>query len=879
MYKNKILSKYKNKELSIEVRIKDLMEKMTLNEKVRQLDQYIGTSLVDKIHPMQNTAMAADAKVRVDKLKEIIGDDGVGCIHDLYGYANVNNEIQRYCINNTRLGIPVLFSEEALHGLARPGCTVFPHAISQAASFDEGIVEKIGKAIASETKSFGICETFGPVLDLAREPRWGRTEESYGEDTYLCSRMGVAMIKGLQGNNISDKDSIIAEPKHFAVHGIPEGGLNTSHTSIGQREMLSCHLPVFEAAFVEGGAVNAMCSYNAIDGEPCSSNYELLTETLREKWGMPGFVRSDLGAIARLHNKHKTAATEKDAIKQALLGGTDMQYYDFSHKVYQEAIIELFRDKVISIETINQAVKRVLRVKFMLGLFEKPYTDESLSKSAVRCSKHQELALMAGLEAICLLKNKNSILPLSKDIKNIAVIGPSANTARLGDYTPYIEGFKPITVLQGIKDIVSKDTCVKYAKGTGILEDELECISGEYLRSDDGSSGLKGEYFNNSDFIGEPIITRIDQQINFNWIISKPDEMIMEQGFTVRWKGKLIPKRSCKGLIGTMSGDSMRLWINDTLVIDGWGQTSTANKSVAFSLEENIEYDIKLEYCKDNNGAQVILGWNLGNEDIDYAVKLAKEADVAIVALGDSQRTCGEGVDRTELNFPGKQLELLKAVHATGTPVILVLQNGRAMTIKWENENVAAIIEAWYTGENGGKAIAEVIFGDYNPAGRLPVSFPKSLGQIPVYYSRMRGGSNNYVEEDNKALFAFGYGLSYTTFSYTNLEISPESIEPGDKIKVSFDVMNTGSFVGDEVVQLYISDLYSSMVRPEKELRKFKRIHLKVAEKIRVSFMLCSDDMRLLDKELKWVVEKGAFKIIIGSSSDKEELSAQFNVL
>jgi beta-glucosidase len=877
---NESVPDYKNAKFSIEDRIKDLLSRMSVKEKVRQLDQYMGTTFIDKAHPMQFTVMNKDGKLLWSKVDEVIGEAGIGCIHDLYGTAKVNNELQKYCIENTRLGIPVLFSEEALHGLLKPGCTVFPHAISQAATWNEDIAFEIGRGIAAETRSFGVCETFGPVLDLAREPRWGRMEENYGEDTYLASRMGVAMIKGLQGEDISASNSIIAEPKHFAVHGIPEGGLNTAHTSIGKHEMLSYYLPVFEAAFVEGGAINAMCSYNAIDGQPCSSHYELLTETLRGEWKMPGFVRSDLGAISRLYDKHKTASSKSEAIKQALEGGTDMQYYDFPHEFYQDSIIEMVEQEKISIETVNRAVSRVLRVKFMLGLFEKPYIDETLSKRVVRCDKHLEVALKAGREAICLLKNKDNILPLKKDIASIAVLGPSADEARLGDYTPFIEGFKPTTILEGIKDIVSKDTVIKYSKGVGILADELEFIPADCLVNESGSSGLIGEYFNNLNLSGEPILSRIDQYINFNWIISKPDKMISEGGFSVRWKGKVVPKQSCNGYIGTSSQDSMRLWVDGMLIIDGWGRSVSARKSVPFKFEKNSEYTIILEYCKDNNGAQVTLGWNLGDEEgIEEAVKIAREAEVAIIALGDSEKTCGEGIDRCELGLPGRQLELLKAVHATGTPVILVLQNGRAMTIGWEAENVNAILEAWYAGELGGKAIAEVIFGDYNPAGRLPVSFPKSLGQIPVYYSRRRGGSDSYIEANNKPLFAFGYGLSYTTFSYENLQVTPGNLALGENVTVSFDVTNTGNLAGDEVIQLYISDLYSSIVRPEKELKRFKRIYFKPSEKHTITFVLTLKDLQLLNKDLEWVVEPGTFKIIIGPSSDKQELTTEFNVI
>lgn len=873
------LQVYKNSEFTIDERVSDLLSRMTIMEKVRQLDQYMGTTFVNKAHPMQFTVMDRNAEFDWEKIEELIGQAGAGCIHDLYGNAEATNKLQKYFVEKTRLGIPVLFSEKALHGLLKPGCTVFPHAITQAATFDEKVPFEIGRGIAAETRSYGICETFGPVLDLAREPRWGRMEENYGEDTYLAGCMGTAMVKGLQGDDVSCPDSIIAEPKHFAVHGIPEGGLNMSHTSIGRHEMESYFLPVFEAAFAYGGAINAMCSYNAIDGQPCSSSYDLLTEVLRGRWGMRGFVRSDLGAIARLYKKHRTAASEKEAIKQALEGGTDMQYYDFPHEVYQTALIQMVEEGEISLATLDQAVSRVLLVKFMLGLFDHPYTDEKLSEKVVRCEKHRQVALTAGREGICLLKNKDNILPLSKAIASIAVIGPSANEIRLGDYTPFIEGFKPITVLQGIRDLVSKHTVVKYSKGTGILENELEFIPEECLINKEEPHGLFGEYYDNPELSGAPVFTRIDPQINFNWIIGKPDERLPEREFSVRWEGKIVPKISCNGKLGIITQDSMKLFIDGELIIDNWKKDELKKSSVPFSFEAGREYDIKVEYCKDKNGAQVVVAWDLEEKGFYEAIKIAAESQVAIVALGDSERTCGENIDRMELGLPGRQLELLKAIKKTGTPVILVLQNGRAMTLEWEAENMDGIIEAWYGGEKGGKAIAEVIFGDYNPAGRLPVSFPRNIGQLPVYYSKRRGGNDTYIEGNNKPLYPFGYGLSYTSFKYENLKLTSTEMSSQETITATFELTNVGDRDGDEVVQLYISDLYSSVVRPEKELKGLKRIHLRAGEKVQVNFDIKEDILKLLNKDFKWVVEPGTFKLMIGPSSDKEELYSEFNVI
>jgi beta-glucosidase len=870
---------YKNPELPVENRVQDLLGRMTLKEKVRQLDQYFGASFMSATHPQMHTVMADDSEIVWEKIQELIGDEGIGCLHDLYGSTQVNNELQKYAVEQTRLGIPILFSEEALHGLLRPGCTVYPHAITMASSWNPELVKQIGAEIAAETRSLGIHETFGPVLDLAREPRWGRVEETYGEDTYLASRLAVSMIKGLQGDDLASGKNIIAEPKHFAVHGIPESGLNHSPASIGLNDMHTYHLPVFEAAFVEGGAINAMCSYNSIDGVPCSADHSLLTEVLRGAWNMPGFVRADLGAIARLQHAHFTAGSEKEAIRQALEAGTDMQYYDYPHDVYQGAIMELASSGEIPMETVDTAVGRVLKVKFMLGLFENPYTDEQLSQSVIRKAEHGQTSLQAARQGICLLKNDQAILPLSKNIPTIAVIGPSADTARLGDYTPYIENFEPITVLEGIKKAVSPKTKVLYAKGSSILEDELEPIPLESLTNSSGASGLLGEYFNNPDLEGSPVLSRIDATVHFNWAISKPDESIRNHDFSVRWSGKLVPKHDLSGFIGLSSQDSMRLWLDEELLVDGWGQGQSARQSVPVVLKAEQEYSLRVEYRKDTNGVEVMLGWNDATEYIQEAATTAAKADVAILALGDSERTCGEGIDRLSLDLPGTQLQLLKAVYETGTPVILVLQNGRPITLSWEAEHIPAILEAWYPGENGGQAIAEVLFGDYNPAGRLPISFPKSLGQIPVYYNRRRGGQKHYVGGDNQPLYAFGHGLSYTSFEYDNLRFNSAAIAPDEELQVTVDVINTGQLAGDEVVQLYICDVHSSVARPEKELKRFQRIHLQPGESDTLSFTLTPKDLSLLNRNLEWIVESGTFRVMIGSSSSSIAVTSEFIVV
>ena len=872
-------SKYKDSSLSIDERIKDLIQRMTIEEKVRQLDQYGNDEIVTKKSTGSNENDEVKMIIQWDKVEEVIGKLGVGSIQNRNSDAEINNALQKYALERTRLGIPILFGEEALHGLFRPGCVIFPQQIALASTWDPKLAEQVGHSIAAETRSFGMHEVWAPVIDLARDPRWGRVEETYGEDTYLSSRFAVAMVKGMQGNDVSQPDRVISEPKHFSAYGVPTGGINCAPATIGSHEHHAYYLPVFEAAFTEGGAFNTMCSYSSVDGVPCSADYHLLTEVLRKQWKMPGFVRSDMCCISMLHVGHNVADTNEEAIRQALEAGVDMQLFDFSHEFYQNSIIKMVGEGTINEDIVDSAVSRVLRVKFMLGLFDNPYTDIGLSEKVVRCEKHQNIALEVARKSMCLLKNERNTLPLKEDIGTIAVIGPSAAELRLGDYCVAPEGFEAITLLDGIRKSVSCSTKVHYSKGCGIMESDMMVVPKCWLKNEDGSQGIKGQYFNNDKMTGVPVLTRVDDQVNFNWIYTKPSEVVDANLFSVRWTGKLIPDKSFMGYLGTSSNDSMRLWVNSSLMIDGWGEERDATQMKPFQFEKGKEYDIIIEYCKDARGVRVMLGWSYGNDDIEEAVKVAANADVAIVALGDSEETSGENLDRADLNLPGRQLELLKAVFATGTPVILVLQNGRPLSITWEAEHIPAILEAWFPGEKGGKAIAEVLFGTINPAGRLPISFPKSVGQLPVYYSRKPAGGRSYIEMDKQPLYPFGYGLSYTKFDYDNLKISTDKIKSNEKVTITFDVTNIGQRAGEEVAQLYVCDCYSSVVKPAKELKGFKRICIKTGEKITLSFILGPDELRTLNTKFQWVVEPGQFNVMVGPNCEDIKLTGTFDVI
>lgn len=849
-----MMYKFQDKTLSIEERIDDLLGRMTLEEKVRQMDIYAGTEFQDQ-----------NGDFQMDKLLKVSGNEGLGCLQNRYSSAEANNEIQRRVMERSRLPIPVLFSEEALHGLIWPGCTVFPQQLALAATFEPSLAKEQGHAIAAECRSLGIHETWSPVLDLARDPRWGRVEEGYGEDTYLASRFAENMVKGLQGDDLTRPDAMVAEVKHFSGYGAPTGGLNCAPAMMGRHEHEFYCLPVFEAAF-KAGALNAMCSYNSIDGVPVACDRSILTDQLRGKLGMRGFVRADMTAVAMLHTCHFVAQTPKEAMKMGVQAGVDMQLYDFPHDVYQTGLLELVRDGELDEAVIDQSVRRILRVKFMLGLFENPFTDESLSKKVVHSKEHVDTARKVAEKAICLLKNQNGLLPLKKDIGKIAVIGPSAAVPRFGDYSALGECKAAVSVLDGIKGIVSDQTKVLYARGCHILESQMMPVPTAWLRTPKGEPGLQGEYFNGQTFSGEPVVTRIDPAIHFNWIYTQPGDGIDAGCFGVRWTGSIVPAEDFDGFIGLSSMDSMRLWIDGELIVDRW-QNSEADSSREVHWKAGERHDVKVEFINDQRGVRVILGYSYGENDMEEAVQAAKQADVAVVVVGDDETTCGENLDRADLDLPGRQKELVQRISETGTPVVLVLQTGRPVSIVWESEHIPAIVEAWTIGEQGGAAIAKTLFGDCNPGGRLPMSFPKSVGQLPVHYNRRPFGAVKYVEMDWNPLYPFGYGLSYTKFQYSNFRLSKETIAKDGEVEVSLDVTNVGDVYGEDVPQFYIHDEYSSVVRPYKELAGFERVGLNPGETKTVTVAIGPRQLRLLNRDFQWEVEPGNFTIMAGSHS------------
>ena len=862
---------------NLHARVEALLDQMTLEEMILQTDQYFSHDFT-----VRNPLGDVEA-VDMDKLHSLLRGSSVGSIQSRGMTPEQINQVQAYAVNKTRLGIPFLFSEEALHGLHHRDATAFPQQIGLAATFSPELGRKMGRAIGTETRAMGIHETYSPVMDLIRDPRYGRTEESYGEDTYLCAAFAREVVLGMQGDDLSSPDAIAAEPKHYAGYGAPVGGLNCAPCAMGRHEVFSDCLPVFEAAVRDGGAVDVMCSYNAIDGTPVSADHELLTQVLRDQWGMRGFVRSDLTAVERLYDNHYLAETRQEAMAMGLEAGVDLQLYDFPHDEWQTGLKQLVESGRLDPEVIRRACGRVLTVKFLLGLFDHPYVDESRKEHFVHNREHLALAEEIARQSITLLKNENGLLPLKKDLPVLAVLGPGAGNAMLGDYT--VDGKTGASILEGIRQAVSQKTRVLFDQGCNFLGDAVAPVPPDMLTDEDGRPGLTGRYYNGRVPEGTPVMTRNDPCINFNWIMGKPHGDLDAYCFSVRWDGRLVPRESFDGWIGFSTQDSMRLYVDGKLLLDGWNRN--ANRTVPFRFEQGRAYAIRIEFTNDSRGARVIFGYQKKKEDFSAAVALARQADAAVVCLGDCPETCGENLDRVSLDLPGRQLDFLKAVWETGTPVVLVLQTGRPVTAAWEKDHIPAILEAWFPGERGGFAVAQALFGDHNPSGRLPITFPRHVGQIPCHYSRRPGGGRRYVEMDWLPLYPFGYGLSYTTFSYGDLTLHGNGaadpsgqpvLSPGESITAEFSVTNTGARAGTAVPQLYLRDMVSSTVKPLMSLAAFCKTDLQPGETKRVSLTISPASMRTLDRNFVWHIEPGQFQVILAEDAEHPISRRDFRV-
>jgi beta-glucosidase len=735
--------KYRDPNLTLDERVADLLPRMTLEEKVQQLTG--GSQAQAEVIDPTGSYTTEQARATLNRW----WDPDLALTPRKA--AILRNGVQRFLKENTRLGIPALFMGEALHGFMEYGSTSFPQALGLASTFDPELVHQVFTVAGDEAGSSGAGQVFSPVLDIARDPRWGRTEETYGEDPFLASRMGVAAIEGLQGDSpLIDRHHVVATAKHFAVHGQPEGGTNTAPGNYSERIIRENFLVPFQAAVEEAKVGSVMASYNEIDGIPSHINPWLLNRVLRQEWGFRGYVTSDGGGLQMLIETHHVAGNEPDAAKQAIAAGIDYDLSDGS--VYRTLIAQVKQGSVPEAD-VDRAVARVLATKFRLGLFDNPYVDPDYAERTTNSAEHRQLALKAAQETIVLLKNDKNLLPLDLvKLKTIAVIGPNAAELHLGGYSR--SPLHSVPILQGIRDRVGTKVKVVYAEG-------------------------------------------------------------------------------CRFTAGKQD------W-------HGW-------------FEDNVQLvDPKTQVDK-----------------IKEAVDAAKSADIAILVVGENEATNREAWseqhlgDRDSLDLLGAQNDLVKAVVETGTPTIVLLINGRPLSINYIAEHVPAILEGWYLGQEGGTAAANVLFGDVNPGGKLPITFPHSVGDLPDFYNHKPSANRTYAFSTRKPLFPFGYGLSYTTFHFDNLRVEPAHIQVGGTAKVSIDVTNAGSREGDEVPQLYVHQKIASVTRPVMQLKGFQRIRLKPGEKKTVEFTITPATLSMLNQDMHRVVEPGIFEIMVGPNSDQ----------
>jgi beta-glucosidase len=787
-----------------------------------------------------------------------------------------------------RLNIPEYnWWNECLHGVARAGtATVFPQAIGLAATWNTDLLLHVADVISTEARAkyndfvqkgdrtiFKGLTFWSPNINIFRDPRWGRGQETYGEDPYLTSRMGVAFVKGLQGDD-PNYFKVIATPKHYAVHSGPEPDRHTFDAIISSHDLYETYLPAFEACVKEAGAYSIMCAYNRFMGEACCGSPALLHEILRNNWGFNGYVVSDCGAIDDIFMKHKIVKTAAEAAALSVKSGTDLE----CGTVYESALLEAVKKGLLTEEDINVAVKRLFTARFRLGMFDPPdmvkYNQLSIAENDSK--EHRLLSLRAAHESIVLLKNENSVLPLKKDLKRIAVIGPTADsyTMLLGNYNGTPSHY--VTPLQGIKNKMTGAAEVTFEQGCDLVEEGaiVNNIPPDVFRYKT-QPGLYIEYFKDKDLKSEPYFSRVNLVNNTNWFYGArlPSFEGASDIQSIRWTGTLQPAETGDYNLIIKSDGGFRLYIDDKLILENWTAHELAAKNIHVRLENRKSYSFKLEYFQNSRRPQLIVQWELLNIDhFKKSIELAKSSDVIIFVGGITAQLEGEemrvdyegfkGGDRTNLDLPKTQENLLRVLYSTGTPVILVLTSGSALAINWEKENIPAIVQLWYPGQEGGTALADVLFGDYNPAGRLPITFYKSVDQLPPFEDyTMNGRTYRYFK--GEPLYSFGYGLTYTKFKYSNLNM-PDEIQSNESITISVEIRNAGMTAGDEVVQLYLKNLTSAVPVPLHSLQGFKRIHLTPGEKQIVQFQLLPKQFAVMNENLKFMVKPGSFEITAG---------------
>jgi beta-glucosidase len=852
---------YKNSRAPINERVKDLLDRMTPTEKFWQLFMIPGDiksgdapKYKDGLFGFQVSAASAGGEGAQQMLQYNATETAVSL-------AKKVNTIQRFFMDSTRLGIPMLPFDEALHGLVRQGSTIFPQSIGLAATFKTSTMEAVAGAIAKESKIRGIRQILSPVINIATDVRWGRTEETYGEDPFLSSKMGVAYMKTLEDENI------IATPKHF-VANVGDGGRDSYPIDMNERYLSEIHYPPFKDAVQKAGARSIMTSYNSVNGSPATANNYLLNDLLKKQWGFNGFVISDAGAVGGANVLHYTAKDYPDAGRNAVNYGLDVLFQ--TAQEHYKLFIPPFLNGQINQERLDDAVSRVLRAKFELGLFETPYLDIKATESANFEAAHKKIALEAALESVVLLQNKNALLPISTATQSIALIGTDATEARLGGYSG--PGTKKVSILDGMLQKYGASKIIT-AAGPGRDSKSWNIIPSKYLsttQDNQTQEGLTAQYFNGIEFGNNPTLQRIDKTINFHWTISTPDQAINPEFFCAKWTGNIKAPKTGTYKIGLSGNDGFKLYINNQLIINNWDKQSFHTSLVDYNFTAGNNYPIRVEFKEPNGNSTIKLIWNVDvvntvEEKITEAVAVAQKSKVAVVVVGLEE---GEFRDRASLQLPGEQEQLIQRVAATGTPTVVVIVGGSAVTMGNWMDKVSSIVDVWYPGEEGGYAVAAVLSGAYNPGGKLPITFPVSEAQLPLVYNhKPTGRGDDYENLTGLPLFPFGYGLSYTSFEYSNLIIEKPIAKKGDPINISFVVTNIGKLAGDEVAQLYLRDQIASVARPVQALKGFERIHLAPGASKTIKLTLHPEDFEMLNEKMETVIEPGDFTIMIGSSS------------
>lgn len=861
--------RYKDPSVPVADRVNDLLARMTPEEKFWQLFMIPG-DLKDGKEKYRNGIFGL--QVRPAQLQDAAGQmipAHPGSEKD--NLASTINAIQKYFVEDTRLGIPILPFEEALHGLVLPGSTSFPVPIGLAATWDPDLVHRVAGAVATETRSYGIRDVLSPVVNIAPDPRWGRTEETYGEDPFLSSEMGVAFVSAFE------KTGIITTPKHFLANS-GDGGRDSYPIGHSERMLEEYFLPPFRACITRGGSRSIMTSYNSLDGSPASANDWLLNKKLNGDMGFRGIIISDAGAVGGANVLHYTAADYEEAAINAMKSGAHVIFQTaFEH---HKLFMPPFLDGRIAPRLIDSAVARVLRVKFELGLFENPYQAKIDNSTE---NDRMILAREAAAKSMVLLKNDRQTLPLSKSIRSLAVIGVDAKEARLGGYSR--PGRAAISILEGITSKLGDKATVTYNEGPGRQAIEWVTVPASSLTTlqhGKATPGLSAAYFNSVRLEGKPVLERVDPSIDFRWTLYGPDPAVQFDFFSARWTGKLTAPASGRYKIGFAGNDGYRLYLDGKLIIDNWKSQTYTTRLAEVEFVRGKVYDLRAEFFEASGIARLKLIWNVGVTDdwkarIVEAVSAAGKSDAAVVLAGIEE---GEGLDRANLSLPGHQEELIAALASTGKPLVVVLVGGSAITMTKWHDKVPAILDAWYPGDAGGDAVADVLFGDYNPAGRLPLGFPVDEGQLPyVYNHKPTGRNDDYSDLTGMPLFPFGFGLSYTTFEYSDLRIEKPLMRADETAILRCRISNTGSRAGDEVVQLYVRDVLATSAQPIKQLKGFQRVTLNPGETKEVSFVLTPDLLKILNDQMQWVVEPGEFRIMIGASSRDIRLRGTLKVL